>query len=352
MNTQNITDIINKRKARYIILHILMMMILVIVFLIDLMHGAVNISFSEIFSIIFSNSSSDINRLILIDYRIPKAITALIAGAALSLSGLQMQSVFRNPLAGPYVLGISSGASLGIALLLLGFNFISFDIFSNTGIWSMAIASCIGAGIVLIIILIISFRIQDNVTILILGMLFSGIVSSVISVLQYYSNESMLKAYIIWTMGNLSSVTMSQIKIMAILVAIGILLSIISTKALNAQILGETYARSLGINIFYSRSIIFISTGIMTGAVTAFCGPIGFIGIAVPHIARLMYKTSDHKILIPSGIFIGSITMLISDILSQLPAQNIILPINSVTSIIGIPIVIYIIIKNKKFTMV
>jgi iron complex transport system permease protein len=253
-------------------------------------------------------------------------------------------------MAGPYVLGLSSGPSLGVAFVIMGFSSnLSPDAIKGIGNWAMAASSWTGAGIVMILIMIISSRVKNIMTVLILGIMLSSAISSVVSIMQYFSNETMLKTYIIWTMGSLGNLTSSQLNVMTISVIIGILISLFSVKMLNAQLLGEEYARSIGLDVKLSRIIIITGTSILTGTITAFCGPIGFIGIAVPHLSRIMFRTSDHKILIPATIFTGAIVMLFSDIISQMPGSDNVLPINSVTALVGIPVVIWVILRDQKY---
>jgi iron complex transport system permease protein len=318
-------------------------------FLLDLLIGSYYISIPEIVKSIINPSDSDSQILTIIrDFRIPKAVTAILAGAALSVSGLQMQTVFRNPLAGPDILGVSSGASLGVALLVLGAgSLIGSSIISVAGSWGIAGAAWIGSGVIIVLIVLISTRIKDIMTILILGILFSSAIIAFINILQYFSNESMLKSFVIWTMGSLGSVTNSQLSVLLPSVLAGLAIAWLASKFLDAFLLGENYARSMGMNIQIARTTIFISTCILTGSITAFCGPIGFIGIAVPHLLRMLLQTARHGKLIPGTILLGALVMLISDIISQLPGSERILPINSVTSLLGIPIVIWIILKNK-----
>lgn len=318
--------------------------------ILDIFLGSVSIKASEVIGAIFGNRGSNFETIV-IRFRLPKAITALTVGAALSLSGLQMQTVFRNPMAGPDVLGISSGASLGVAFVILGFSSnISPDSVNGMGNWILVAASWVGAGLVMLLIMAISSRVKDIMTILILGIMLSSGISAIVTIMQYFSNESMLKAYVIWTMGSLGNLTESQLKVLLISISVGILLSLISSKMLNALLLGENYAGSIGLNIRLARTAIFICTSILAGSVTAFCGPIGFIGIAVPHIVRIIFKSSDHKILIPGTILAGGTIMLISDIISQLPGSESVLPINAVTSLIGIPVVIWVIFRNRKYS--
>jgi iron complex transport system permease protein len=283
-------------------------------------------------------------------FRLPKAITSLLVGIALSISGLQMQTLFRNPMAGPYVLGLSSGASLGVAFVILGFSSnLTPDSIRGFGNWAIAAASWAGAGSVMILVMIISSRVKNIMTVLILGIMLASAISAVVSIMQYFSNETMLKTYIIWTMGSLGNLTSSQLNVMILSVAAGIILSLISVKMLNALLLGEEYARSIGLDIKLSRIIIMAGTSILAGTITAFCGPIGFIGIAVPHLARIIFRTSDHKILIPATILTGAVIMLVSDMISQLPGSDNVLPVNSVTALIGIPVVIWVILRDQKF---
>ena len=318
--------------------------------ILDIFFGSVSIKASDVIKALFTETESNFETIIL-KFRIPKAITALIVGIALSLSGLQMQTVFRNPMAGPYVLGISSGASLGVAFVILGFSGnISPDSLKGLGNWILVAASWAGAGAVMLLIMFISSRVKDIMTILILGIMLSSGISAVVTIMQYFSNETMLKAYVIWTMGSLGNLTSSQLNVLLISVSAGILLSLISTKMLNALLLGENYAGSIGLNVRFARTVIFACTSILAGSVTAFCGPIGFIGIAVPHITRILFRTSDHKILIPGTILAGGAIMLASDIISQLPGSDSVLPVNAVTSLIGIPVVIWVILRNRNYS--
>ena len=327
------------------------LIILVVALLImDIFLGSVSIRASDVLSAFFNDSGSNLDTIVL-KFRLPKAITALIVGIALSLSGLQMQTIFRNPMAGPYVLGISSGASLGVAFVILGFSAnISPLNMAGLGNWILIASSWAGAGVVMLLIMFISSRVKDIMTILILGIMLASGISAIVTIMQYFSNETMLKAYVIWTMGSLGNLTSSQLNVFLISVSTGVLLSLLSVKMLNALLLGENYAGSIGLNVRYARIVIFTCTSILAGSVTAFCGPIGFIGIAVPHIARIIFKTSDHKILIPGTILTGGAVMLASDIISQLPGSESVIPVNAVTSLIGIPVVIWVILRNRKYS--
>ncbi len=336
----------NSRGLRMLVL---LSVLVPLFFLADLLVGSYYISIPEILKAIFRSENADTQVLLIINqFRIPKAITAVLAGAALSVAGLQMQTVFRNPLAGPSILGVSSGASLGVALLVLGTGgLLGGSIVSIAGSWGIVAAAWMGSGLILMLIVLISARIKDIMTILILGILISSAISSIVNILQYFSNEAMLKSFVIWTMGSLGSVTNVQLSVLFPSVLIGIIIAFGSSKFLDAFLLGENYARSMGMNIGFARLMVFLSTCILAGSITAFCGPIGFIGIAVPHIARMVLQTAKHSLLVPATILIGASMMLVSDIISQLPGAERTLPVNSVTALLGIPIVIWVIIRNK-----
>ena len=325
--------------------------LLIFSFALNLLLGSIHIPVKAALQIFLGNSGNELWETILLDFRLPKSITAILAGAALAVSGLQMQTTFRNPLAGPYVLGISSGASLGVAIMLLGISSLTAVNFGGIiASFSLAGAAIIGSMLVLLVILAVSIRVKDIMTILILGMMFGSAASALVSILQFFSHESMLKAFVIWTMGSLSSVAGMQLHVFLIIVAIGIALALLSIPMLNVMQLGDTYAKGVGVNIGLSRAVVFLSTSLLAGGVTAFCGPIGFIGIAIPHIGRMVFRTANHAVLIPGVILLGSISLLLLDTISQLPGQSISLPINSVAAIMGIPIVIYVVLKNKRFT--
>lgn len=329
---------------------VLLSIALVVLFLLNIMLGPVKIPLKEIIRMLFSGVSSRAEwETIVIDFRLPKAITAVLAGIALSVSGLQMQTVFRNPLAGPYVLGISAGASLGVAVVILGYSaFFGTIVNGFAGKWLIIIASWLGGGLVLLLIMAVSLRIKDIMTILILGMMFGSIISAVVSAFQYFSDEAMLKSYVIWTMGSVANVSGDQLYIFIICIIAGLVVSVSSVKFLNLLLLGENYAQTLGLNIKTARLMIFLSTSILTGTVTAFCGPIGFVGIAVPHLCRMMLRTDDQRKLMIASILAGAAVMLLSDTLSLLPGKGVILPLNTVTAVIGIPIVIYIVMRNNR----
>jgi iron complex transport system permease protein len=336
------------------LIFILLILILVLLFIINLLTGPVNIPLKKALILLRENDVAfNIYRSILIEFRLPKAITAVLAGAALSVSGLQMQTIFRNPLAGPYVLGISSGAGLGVALVVLGFGSVfSGQEINYLGNWVQIVAAWIGSAVVLFIILVVSIKVKDIMTILILGILFGSAASAIVNILQYFSQHTMLKAFVIWSMGNLGSLSLKQLYVLIPCISAGLVMSLILVKQLNLLLLGETYAKSMGMNIRTSRILVFISTSILAGSITAFCGPIGFIGIAVPHVVRLMFSTANHRILIPGSVILGAIVLLGGDIISTMPGSDIILPINSVTALMGIPVVIWLVVKNRRLSSV
>lgn len=314
--------------------------------------GQVAIPLKEVFkSLLGSTASKDTWEYIIFNFRLPKAITAILVGIGLSIAGLLMQTLFRNPLAGPYVLGLSSGSSLGVAFVILGASllptFLSEILLSSYGI---ILASCLGSFLVMLLVLIVSQRLRDTATILIVGLMFSSFTSAIVSVLTYFSTAEQLQKFTFWSMGNLGNLSWQNIFILFISVLIGLLLSLLSIKSLDALLLGENYAKSLGLNIKKSRYVIIIATCILAGSITAFAGPIAFVGLAVPHLAKLLFQTSNHKILFWSTILIGGILMLFCDMISQLPGLDFTLPINAITSIIGAPIVIWLLIRKKNLT--
>lgn len=319
-------------------------LLLIALFFLDIRLGSISITFSDMIGHILGQSElSDQELVILTKFRLPRVATALMAGAALPVCGLQMQTLFRNPLAGPYVLGISSGASFGAALVVLGAG--------ATGIvatWSLAISAWVGAGTVMLLLLFVSYRIKDVMTILILGIMFSSGLAAIISIMQYFSQASALKSFVIWSMGSLGNVSGAQLSLMAWAIIPLLLLTVAYSKVLNGLSLGEEYAITMGVRIQRTRLIVFATTSVLAGTITAFCGPIGFIGIAVPHMARFILNRSDHRILIPASMLTGMVVMVFSDIVSRFPGTEQILPINAVTSLIGIPVVIWLVVMNRK----
>ena len=330
-------------KSRSTILFVSLSLLLVILFVLDLLIGSVHIPLRDILGAIVGADIDPATRLIVLDIRLVKAIVAILAGMALSVSGLQMQTLFRNPLAGPYVLGISSGASLGVALFILGMPLVGIATNSSMSFVGTAGAAWLGSALILAFVASVSTRIKDIMVILILGMMISSGVSAVVQILQYLSNEEALKSFVIWTMGSLGDVTSNQLHLMLPAVLIGLVVSVAVIKPLNLLLLGEQYARTMGLNVRRSRYLIFLSTTLLAGTVTAFCGPIGFVGLAIPHIARMLFSNADHRILLPASALCGAVVLLTCDIISKWLT----LPINTITALLGIPIVIWVVIRNK-----
>ena len=325
-------------RSRSTILSSILITLTVSLFLLDLAVGAVNIPVRDVWAALTGGDCPPATKKIVLNIRLIKAIVALLAGASLSVSGLQMQTLFRNPLAGPYVLGISSGASLGVALVVLA------GVGSSIGI---AGAAWTGAATVLIVITAVGCRIKDIMVILILGMMFSSGVGAVVQILQYFSHEESLKAFVIWTMGSLGDVTLPQLTLLAPSVAVGLLLAVLTIKPLNLLLFGEEYAVTMGLDIRRSRGLLFLSTTLLAGTITAFCGPIGFIGLAIPHVTRMLFQNSDHRVLLPGTTLSGASILLLCDVISKIFT----LPINAITALLGIPIVVWVVLRNKSITV-
>lgn len=300
-------------------------------------------------SLFGSNVEIDSWNYIIWNYRIPKAFTAILVGGGLSLSGLLMQTLFRNPLAGPFVLGISSGASLGVALLLMGTSLITgFTSFTFLNDVSLAIAASIGSFLVLLVVMLVANRIKDTMALLIIGLMFGSITAAIVSVLAYFSTAENLQRFIFWSFGSVGNLSFQQVILLGGIVGAGVLLSVLSIKKLNAFLLGENYAQSLGVSLKKSRLIIIIGTGLLAGGITAFAGPIAFVGLAVPHLTRQIFDTMEHRVLIPSVFLYGAILMLLCDTIAQIPNSANVLPINAITSLVGAPVVIWLLVRKRK----
>lgn len=329
---------------------IIIILILVVCFVLNISLGSVYIPLNDVFkSILGSSTEQETWSYIIQNYRLPKAFTAILVGSGLGISGLLMQTLFRNPLAGPFVLGISSGASLGVALIILGSSV--FGGFLTTLLvskWSIVIAASFGSFLVLISVMIVSLKIRDTMAILIIGLMFSSITAAIVSVLSYFGSAQQLQQYVFWGFGSLGNLSWKELGIFFIIYCFGIVLSIFSIKSLNSLLLGENYAKSLGLNIKKSRLLIIISTSLLAGTITAFAGPIAFIGLAIPHMTRQLFNTSNHKVLLPAVFLFGAIIMLICDSIAQIPNSDYTLPINAITSLIGAPVVIWLLVRKRK----
>ena len=343
---QNITL---RQKSPVILISILIFAVGIILFVMNLCFGSVSIPMKEIWAAVFGGDDATY-RAIVLDYRLPQAITALLAGIGLSVSGLLMQTLFRNPLADPSLLGISSGSSLGVALVVLlstatGLSVNTLSLWSTFGV---TVAAFVGAFAVLLLILALSSRLRSMVSLVLVGIMIAYIAGSVTDILKFFSQKEGLHSFVIWGMGSFSNVSKAQLPFFAITVLVGTIGSFLLFKTLNLLLLGELYAENLGVNIKRSSMLIILASGFLTALITAFCGPIAFLGLAVPHIARFLFKSSDHKLLIPATAFIGMDLALFCNLIARLPSFEGNLPINSVTALIGAPIVLWVIFHRQK----
>ena len=321
-------------------------------FVLDLSFGSVRIPFGEVIKMLTGQAvDNELWEKIIFMIRMPRAVSAVLAGGALAVAGLQMQTLFHNPLAGPSVLGITAGASLGVAVVMLGAgSAASVYAISKTGIggsWLIVCAAAVGAGAVMFFIMLLSMRLRDNVSLLIIGLMVGYITVSIVSIWQYFSNPEQIQDYLLWTFGTLGGVTTGQLNIYGAVAVAGMVMAYLGSKQLNALLLGENYARSLGVNIRVTRIYIITVTSLLAGVVIAFNGPIAFVGIAVPHLARMVMGTSDHRILIPASLLFGAMLMLGCDIIARMPGSQMTLPINAVTALIGAPVVVWVILRSR-----
>jgi iron complex transport system permease protein len=327
------------RDYRYFLTLSICLALLIIVFIIDLGIGSTSIPFGRIVSVLMGTETDSTLKTIVLDIRLPKALTALLAGAGLSMGGLLTQTLFRNPLAGPDVLGLSAGSSLAVAMVILG---------GFSGAWSVVGAATLGASAVFLIVIAVSQRISNNASLLIVGLMIGALASSIVGILQYLSRAEDLQKFTLWTMGNISSTNKSELWIMLLLIIIGVIISITSTRSLNAWVLGEHYNLAMGLSTSSFRWKVLLATCLITGSITAFCGPITFVGIAVPHFVKRIFPTNNHHHLIPLTVIVGGILLLLCDLLTLLPPGGTILPINAATALFGAPVIIWIVIRSKK----
>lgn len=322
-----------------------LILLLVVLFLCDILFGSVDIPLRE-FVRSFSVDSDNVFRTIVVDIRLPKALTSILAGASLSLSGLWMQTLFRNPLAGPYVLGISSGATLGVAVYVFLFSMLGLSSFYISS-WGMALSALLGAAALFLLVITFSYRLNNSVSLLIAGIMLGSVATALVSLLQNVSDPDSVKLFVNWTLGSVSGVTWDRLGVMALLVCCGLLFVPFLIKPMDAMLLGNDYAESLGVRVSRTRWVCIVSATLLTGATTAFTGPIGFIGLAVPHLMRGALNTSSHRVLVPCCILAGAVLMLLCDNLSQLPSSGYVLPINALTALIGSPVVLSIILRGS-----
>jgi iron complex transport system permease protein len=343
-------DLLGLARRRWLLLAMLLLWFLLMG--LSLALGSVDIPLAQVVKILLGETPDTASwSTIVWKYRLPKAITASLAGAALTASGLQMQTLFRNPLAGPYVLGISSGASLGVALVVLvaggGSSAALLAGLGLLGDLGVAVAATLGAGLVMALVLLVARWVEDSTTLLLLGMLFGYAASAVVSVLLYFAMAERVQSYVIWTFGSFGDVTWNQLQVLAPTILAGLLLAGLAVKQLNALLLGDTYALSMGVAVGRTRLLIIVSASLLAGVVTAFCGPVAFIGVAVPHLCRALLGTADHRFLVPAAILIGAVTALVADLVTQMPGSQTVLPLNAVTALIGAPVLAWVLIRRR-----
>ena len=331
---------------------LLILLLIVVLLLLNLLLGSVSIPAQSIWNILTGTGNEPVSwQNIVWKSRLPQALTALAAGAGLAVSGLQMQTVFRNPLAGPSVLGISSGASMGVAFVILLSGSLGGVALSRLGVMgeiALSVAAIIGSLSVMALIVYVSQKVKGNVTLLIIGVMIGYVSNAVIGVLKFFSVEEDIRAYVIWGLGSFSRVSGNQMMLFVTLMAISLPLSFLLIKTLNLMLLGDGYARNLGLNIKRARLLVITSAGVLTAIVTAYCGPIIFLGLAVPHLCRAIFQTSDHRILMPATLLLGAALALICNLLARMPGFEGALPVNSVTALVGAPVVASVLFNKRK----
>lgn len=324
---------------------IVLFVICLLAILLDVALGSVVIPFRELLIILTGGEASNPTwTTIVFEFRMPRVLAAVLVGSGLAASGLLMQTLFRNPIAGPYILGISSGASLGVALLLMLGGVFAV---AQVGSWALVAVAALGSGLVLLLMLLIAWRVGDMTTLLIVGLMIGSATSAIVTILEYFSGLQQLKMFVLWSMGSLTRITWAELWVLFVIIIIGLVTAILLAKPLNGWLLGEDYARSMGIPVQNIRFIIISVTALLAGSITAFCGPIAFVGIAVPHIARMLLRSQNHLVLMPVSILLGAIVLLLCDVVAQLPGSAQQLPINAVTSLVGAPVVIWIVIQRR-----
>ncbi|RIK42946.1 MAG: iron ABC transporter [Chloroflexi bacterium] len=326
--------------------------LLVLTFLLSLAVGSVNIPLDQVLRILLGGVPDRATWAdIVLKFRLPKALTALFSGAALAISGLQMQTLFRNPLADPFTLGVSSGASLGVAIVILSAGATGAMLLTGLGFLGdlgLAAAAGLGAAGTLVAVLLVARRVQNTVTLLILGLMFGYLTSALVSLLIYFSLPERIQSFTIWAAGSFAGVTWSQMRVFAPLLLVGLGVAVLLPKPLNALLLGETYARTLGLNVARTRIWLIVSASLLAGTVTAFCGPIAFLGVAVPHLCRSLFNTADHRVLVPTSMLLGGALALVADLIAQMPGSQYILPLNVITSLFGVPVVIWVVLRQRQ----
>lgn len=329
-----------------------LLLAVLVLFLLSLALGSVAIPLDNVVRILLGGAPERATWAdIVFKFRLPKALTAMLSGAALAVSGLQMQTLFRNPLADPFTLGVSSGASLGVALVVLGTGVASSTLVMGLGLWGdlgVALAAGLGAGLTLVTILLVARRVQQTITLLILGLMLGYFTSALVSLLIYFSLPERIQSFTLWSAGSFGGVTWSQMRVFAPCLGIGLALAYAMPKPLNALLLGENYARTLGISVRRVRMGVILVASLLAGTVTAFCGPVGFLGVAVPHLARTFFGAADHRVLIPTSMLLGAGLALLADLIAQLPGSQYTLPLNVITSLFGVPVIVWVILHQQR----
>ncbi|PWJ42220.1 iron ABC transporter permease [Sediminitomix flava] len=327
--------------------------LILIFFWFEISTGSVKIGISELLQILSFQDTDSIASKIILHIRLPRTLTAILGGGALAIAGLLMQTLFKNPLAGPSVLGGSAGASLGVGIMMLAGGSVASSLhikqLDTLGNWSIAIAAIMGSTLVLSVVLAFARKVKDNVILLIIGIMIGYLANGILSLWQFFASPEELQDFLLWTFGNLSAVTYSQLIVLSILIISGVFISLLVAKPLNALLLGENYAQSMGVDIKNIRILLIVVSSVLAGAITAFCGPIGFVGITVPHLTRMVFRTSNHKVLIPNTFLLGSLVLVICDLLAQIPGSALVLPINVITSFLGAPVIMWFLLRRRKF---
>ena len=352
MSTSTLSQITWPRLGLRRLVIVALIGVLLGAFLLSLALGSVRIPLGDVVQILLGEAPTKATwATIVLNFRLPKALTAILAGGALAVSGLQMQTLFRNPLADPYILGVSSGASLGVALVMLSTGAAATKVVGSLGLYGdlgLIIAASLGAALIMGLVLLAARWVQSMLTLLILGLMVGYLTSALVSLLIYFSLPERIQTFSLWGAGSFGGVTWGQLQVFAPIILIGLTIAHFLSKSLNALLLGDTYAKSMGVNVQQTRRWIIVSAALLAGATTAFCGPIGFLGVAVPHLCRTIFNTADHRVLIPTSLLLGAAVALLADLIAQLPGSQTVLPINVITSLFGVPVILWMLLRQQQ----
>ncbi|MCB0089941.1 MAG: iron ABC transporter permease [Caldilineaceae bacterium] len=352
MSTSTLSQITWPRLGLRRLVIVALIGVLLGAFLLSLALGSVRIPLGDVVQILLGEAPTKATwATIVLNFRLPKALTAILAGGALAVSGLQMQTLFRNPLADPYILGVSSGASLGVALVMLSTGAAATKVVGSLGLYGdlgLIIAASLGAALIMGLVLLAARWVQSMLTLLILGLMVGYLASALVSLLIYFSLPERIQTFSLWGAGSFGGVTWGQLQVFAPIILIGLTIAHFLSKSLNALLLGDTYAKSMGVNVQQTRRWIIVSAALLAGATTAFCGPIGFLGVAVPHLCRTIFNTADHRVLIPTSLLLGAAVALLADLIAQLPGSQTVLPINVITSLFGVPVILWMLLRQQQ----